>query len=136
MSARTPTELAYMAGIIDGEGCVYVPKAGSKWPSPQVIVSNTDLELLAWVQARFGGRLYKASGRAPMNRERTKDCFVVKWQGGPATAAFLKPLLPYLIIKRVKAEAAIQRSADLRRHRIVTLHRSDPASDEQGRLAI
>ena len=127
MSARTPTlfrphpsdtELAYFAGIIDGEGCIYVPKADAKYRSPQVVVSNTDLELLAWVQARFGGYLAKASGRAPMNRERTKDCYTVRWGGAQMIAVLLKPLLPYLVIKRGKAEAAIVRARELKQNQL------------------
>jgi hypothetical protein len=52
----TETELAYLAGIIDGEGCftLHREKNSHRFAS-QLQIGNTDLRLLEWVKTRFGG---------------------------------------------------------------------------------
>jgi hypothetical protein len=130
------TELAYLAGIIDGEGCVYVPKSTARDLSPEVIISNTDMELLAWIQVRFGGRLREASGRAPMARPRTKVCYELRWRGSTLASGLLKPVLPYLIVKKPKAEAALLRAAELRQRRIEQGRRLGIANIGRRRLAV
>ena len=47
----TETEKAYLAGIIDGEGSIALTKKHKgKMPSPQLNVSNNNLELLEYIQ--------------------------------------------------------------------------------------
>jgi len=45
----TELELAYLAGIIDGEGSIMLLKYHkSEYPSPCISISSTDIELLEW----------------------------------------------------------------------------------------
>lgn len=60
----TPTEWAYVAGIIDGEGSVGVlrydthkrrnPNAPYRWHfAPYLKIANTNLDLMEWLQQRL-----------------------------------------------------------------------------------
>lgn len=55
-------ELAYVAGIFDGEGCVRMTRIRNSW-FPSVYVANTNLELLEALRCQFGGQIYKQCGR-------------------------------------------------------------------------
>lgn len=102
----TTAQLAYLAGIIDGEGTFYI---GSKRRtingfihySSRVYVVNTNLEIINWLVDNFGGLKYirKATNKFRQRYEwildRTKISSVV-------TAIF-----PYLIIKKKHAEVML-----------------------------
>lgn len=47
-------ELAYLAGLIDGEGCIGFTRTRQHW-HPRIIIANTSLELLQSIQRQFGG---------------------------------------------------------------------------------
>jgi hypothetical protein len=57
------TERAYAAGLIDGEGCIRITKRGAGGGASlrpgqltlMVEVTNTDYDMVAWLQDRFGG---------------------------------------------------------------------------------
>lgn len=112
-----PTErLAYLAGFLDGEGCVrcvltktsrclvkgmYGAKPGWKrYPYHQVhiYVYNNAHEPLELFKSTFGGFIYQR-----------KDCRGLKWQATSAIAMrTLRLLLPYLILKKPQALAAVE----------------------------
>ena len=51
-------ELAYTAGLFDGEGSIsLVRQNNNRSHSPQAAVASTDLEVLCWLQKRFGGSI-------------------------------------------------------------------------------
>lgn len=56
-----PTEIdyAYLAGIVDGEGTITLTRnnAKDKFRRPTLSVSNTDVGLMNWLQAEFGGKI-------------------------------------------------------------------------------
>jgi len=56
---------SYVAGIIDGEGTITLPKQSteSDFRSPSVSISSTDIEILDFVQSRFGGYISKKTKR-------------------------------------------------------------------------
>lgn len=62
----TNTEIAYLAGIIDGEGSIMLTKYHkSEYPSPCISISSTDLELLEWIKEKVGsGRITRKKLRA------------------------------------------------------------------------
>ena len=52
------TELAYAAGLFDGEGSIsLVRQNNNRSHSPQVAVASNDYEVLAWLQKHFGGSI-------------------------------------------------------------------------------
>ncbi len=100
---HTWEEIAYLAGIIDGEGCFYIGKVkqgkygnGFQWHS-MLKVTNCDESLIIWLEQTFGG------SKDSRYRWTSKKAFtrpVYNWQ---ATGEMLDYLLPkiirYLIIK-------------------------------------
>ena len=92
------TDLAYIAGIVDGEGSISIQQNG-KHQIAHLTISNTNLEVLKWIQNKFEeGTIYKRT--LYPNR---KQCYV--WQTGAHKVIYLIliKLLPYLKIKRNKA---------------------------------
>ena len=108
----TETELGYIAGIIDGEGTIYISRRIPKDNHHRtvihrafVIIVNTNLELLSWITAKIGqGSISKHNGSPAL---QTKPCFKYVICG-PAAAKLLSDILPMLIVKRKRAEIAIR----------------------------
>jgi len=109
MAELTVAEVAYAAGILDGEGCICITKQRSDRHHKRgyemkllVSIGNTDFSLLEWLRARFGGSIYSYSksgnGRKPIGQ----------WHLDSRKAIpFLKAVLPYLVIKQAQAELAL-----------------------------
>jgi hypothetical protein len=97
------TQIAYLAGLFDGEGYVGIVKKHPKArhnPSHvlQVEISNTHKPTIDFVNRRFSGCVYKFK---PTMRTR-KICW--DWRGTNRNAIkFLETVLPYLRIKRSQA---------------------------------
>lgn len=94
--------LAYLAGFFDGEGCISIARPeGSSYFLLRCSVANTDLRPLLVLKETFGG-----SVKGPYQRPRAKAIF--NWNIDAAKAeAFLVRILPFLIIKRERAEKGI-----------------------------
>ena len=100
--------LAYMAGIVDGEGCIMIGrKSQGKGEPPRltmiVNVVNTNEWLIQWIKMQFGGNI---RNRFPPN-PRAKMIWTWRVESKKAME-FLKLVMPYLQIKRPQAELAIQ----------------------------
>lgn len=101
----TVGDLAYAAGIIDGEGCIVGKRGTSRFRGQytynvSILVGMTDFEAVDWLFTTFGGYIYtyQYSNRRPIRR----------WgKDGAACQEFLKLVLPYLKVKRDQAQAAI-----------------------------
>lgn len=89
---------AYLAGLFDGEGSVLIQPCGSL----SIKLDNTDLPVLEFLVAQFGGPIYRCRPRA-----RRKTCFSWQVYGDVAEAA-LRKMLPYLIVKRNQADLALK----------------------------
>jgi hypothetical protein len=97
-------EVAYIAGIIDGEGSIVLRhrKSGTREKDiyPSVMVYNNSKELMDWLVASIGGtyRLSDKRGREPgytWQITAAKDVFT-----------FLNFIIPHLLIKHQKAVEA------------------------------
>ncbi len=100
------TDLAYAAGIVDGEGWVSFLHCGKerKSLSLTVAVSNTNILLLQWLKSSFGGNAYLSRDGHRLNR---KDVYTWGIFSLPALE-FLKLIYPYLRLKKSQAEIAIK----------------------------
>lgn len=96
---------AYLAGIIDAEGCVRIERKGREL-SPVVHVRMKDGYVCKWIAERFGGYILDPS---PSNN-------VYTWGAERHVAvSCLRKIKPYLRLKQEQAEIAIrlQRHKDL-----------------------
>lgn len=90
-------KLIYLAGIIDGEGHFYLPniKPGGRvksYPTPCIVVTNTNLELIEWIKTNFNG-YYTKTGKS------TKQCYQWRIYNSKARSLAIE-LQPYLIVKK------------------------------------
>lgn len=94
-------EAAYLAGIIDGEGCLswYGQKRGR--PQPVLQVTNTAVGLMEWLAGITGG--YRAATR----QSRRKLCYVWRVCSHAEVLAVLERVEPYMQIKGDAASAMI-----------------------------
>jgi hypothetical protein len=107
----TPEETAYIAGIIDGEGHIEIG-LGKKTVSKQtrhavsVVISNTDFELLAWLTQRLPGS-YIRQRVYTKGKPHWKPAWTLRLHRRGSVKSLLTQVLPYLIVKRKRALAAI-----------------------------
>ena len=99
---------AYLAGIIDGEGSIMLPRTGNSklddMPTSftvKVSISNTNIDLLARIQQDFGGVIEKCVN----GRSNCKDGYRLRWFGKEA-ARVIAAARPYLIVKAEQADLA------------------------------
>src|SRR5215467_1429377 len=98
--ALTPLELAYLAGIIDGEGTISVAQNSIVYLRPHIVISNTSTLLAEWLRIR---------GFAPHWAKNTigRDYWRISWSGFSLDK--LLPLIrPYLVIKARHADLLLE----------------------------
>lgn len=110
------TDLAYVAGIIDGEGCIHIANCGSnKYKYGRVFrlgisLASTDEWLPNWLKFAFGGYVYSKPIRPPSKKSQWE------WRLGDVKAMdFLRLIYPYLKLKKPQAEVAINFQRSRRR---------------------
>jgi hypothetical protein len=103
-------DLAYMAGIMDGEGCIHIgcnhhPTSGLVKPYYwlESMIGMTDRYICDLFHTRFGGTV--------RNTEKATEKWRAKWMwriSGKQAAEMLNSLLPYLRLKHKQAELALE----------------------------
>lgn len=103
------TDKAWMAGFLDGEGCLTISKQVRKnRPSPAyraaISVSNTDRRILQPFSKEYGGSIYNV-------HERRKDKRGLNWADAfdwccpmSSSKRILSDLRPYLRLKSAQAD--------------------------------
>jgi hypothetical protein len=109
-------DLAYLAGLIDGEGCITLGRTvragqrrGESRTYDSLTIVNTNRDVLLWVQEVFGGRIH-----ANIKREQGWKTAFSWYATNPASV--LKAILPYLKIKKRQAEIFLEFCATKRRY--------------------
>ena len=106
--------LSYIAGFIDGEGCITIVKSnkgikiGGKNMNffPMIIIVNTNKEILEWINEFFSGIGNLHCYKAKHNTNR-KDCFRLQYTNQKALIV-AKLINDYLIIKKEQCQIAIE----------------------------
>lgn len=101
---RTDTVLAYMAGIIDGEGWITSSKADS-WT---VAFASTDRSVIDYF-GRFGGRTYTRCDKSLRGGtiKSVKRQWTWSLHRAADVAAFLDAIRPYMVIKGARADECL-----------------------------
>lgn len=106
---RESVALAYLAGIIDGEGCISVdavpsPSTGAPSHNLRVVVTNTSERLILWLKS-IGGTV-RLSQRRTVPRHWLP---IYRWVvHGKNASTLLAAILPFLVIKRDQAMLALE----------------------------
>lgn len=109
---QSPEQLAYLAGIVDGEGCFYFGKVkqgrygnGTQWHC-KLAVTSTDRCLTDWLNNLFGGTKEQ---RYRYTSKKTYYRPVYRWDATGLMLNYICPkILPYLIIKKKQCELFIE----------------------------
>lgn len=105
----TDRDMAYLAGIIDGEGSIEVRFLSGR-PAKRtglailIRVANTDPRLIEWLVSRCGGRCYTSKRNLP-----SRD---IHFWNLPVRANLVlsERLLGYLLLKREQLQLALEAS--------------------------
>jgi len=101
-----PTTLAYLAGMIDGDGHITITRStrgGRDYFGAQVGIAGTRREPHDLAAALFGG---KVSCHQPANPEHRPQ---FQWQRmGKAAVPVIEGVLPYLLVKKEHAMLALE----------------------------
>lgn len=105
-------QVAYLAGIIDGEGCVYIgnhsccPKTGDKYFQTLFKVSSTEKKLIDWLIDVFGGLRGEYTPKQMAKNCRSQVYF---WQcTGERLTHLCELIFPFVIIKKDEIEIMLK----------------------------
>lgn len=100
---------AYLAGIIDGEGHIGI-RIRDKLLSLCIQITNTDAQLIEWIRKRLEGiRMYvNKVDSFDKGHFGKKTVWIIKIYQTLSIKMLLDALLPYLIVKRKKAELVLR----------------------------
>ena len=102
--SHSELDLAYAAGLFDGEGCIYV--AAHDRFRLRVQVGMVERAGTTWLHENFGGKLQVKKSQNKNWRAQTVWCLSCK-----QAAMFLELILPYMKLKHEQAELALEREA-------------------------
>ena len=114
-----PLKLAYLAGIVDGEGslCIYRvnPAKYNRYQTPNfrsvLNISNTRVELMHWLDENFSNfnSGHKKHRRSIFKKNSTHERWIYEWVvQGHRLLDICQQLLPYLVLKKRQAELIIE----------------------------
>lgn len=103
-----PTVLAYLAGIIDGDGFISITRSKPKpkckeYFGAQVGISGTRREPHDLAASLWGGSVNSYKPKNPAHRIQYQWCRV-----GESAAVVIEAVYPYLLIKKPHAELALE----------------------------
>jgi hypothetical protein len=103
------TDLAYMAGIVDGEGSITITDCsrtqGRTFFSTSLGVVSTDKPLIDWIICVFGGHMGSYTPKQTPKNSRKK---VYRWQvTGKNLETVLNLIYPYVVIKKREIEVML-----------------------------
>lgn len=112
MNNLTETEKAYIAGIIDGEGCIYIAKRSPSIDRREitdrfvmgVAVGMTTISVISWLHNITGiGNLYVSKSYNKKHRDKWTWRLSVN-----DSCMLLNQIMPYLILKREQSSLFLE----------------------------
>lgn len=105
----TISNLSWLGGIIDGEGCIsFHTVAGKKRKSrpvtPKINITNTDMEMITYIMSILDENdiAYYVENRKGTKRNKPSKAIIIK--GCKRCLKFLPLIIPHLVNKRKRAE--------------------------------
>jgi len=102
------SELQYLAGFFDGEGCISIHRHQDKKTKrgyvlvPRITVANTRQEVVEWFKP-FG-----FSVRRTKNGKNSKDVYRIELERLSVIQRFLQELSPFLRLKKKQADLLLE----------------------------
>lgn len=106
----TNEQKAYIAGIIDGEGSIFIRKSNQDNYYSTVSVTNTSLALFDWLieTTGFKGYLKKNKETSPERRRTRRQSWTWRLSSARETVQLLEAIRVHLVIKQDQADKAIE----------------------------
>lgn len=92
--------VAYIAGLIDADGCLSINKTDEGRYAPSLSFVNTHLPLVELIQQRYGGHIQKKKKIS----NNHADVYELNIRDANELSVAVNSLIPFLIYKRKKAE--------------------------------
>ena len=96
-------KVAYLAGLLDGEGCFGISLYNRKY-RPRITMASTNREVLTWVTEHFFGGVHVHH----IGSDKAEDAWEVTLGGNKNLIVLLSAIIPFLIIKRANAEVLLK----------------------------
>lgn len=103
MTEHKVAEIAYAAGLIDGEGCFFIGKGINGNTAIYLQVKMTDRAAVQWLHETFGG----VFGEKAASTNRAENTFEWRVFRRDLLYRVTKELLPYLKVKRLAATITV-----------------------------
>ena len=106
LATVTDTQRTYLAGIVDGEGCIYISKQRRtvyQYYTLFMTVANTDPKLMLWIGEVFGGNI-KPRKPCKSNKRNVWTSLVASCEA----EAIQRSIIPFMVGKRDQAELALK----------------------------
>lgn len=98
MYGYTAIELAYFAGLFDGEGCICISETKKHNFIVSFTLSNTNFDVINWIEQHFGGNV------TPIKKQKSYYKQGYLWSAHKNTLQLYLPhLVHYLRIKKPQA---------------------------------
>ena len=101
MQSLTNEELAYLAGIIDGEGTIAISVDKAGYYALRLLISNTSTKLIEWLSQRLEVSIYTSRQRKAGSKQLYSVDIVSK-----KGKEVIEQVFPYLIVKKDHARVA------------------------------
>jgi len=106
-------KFAYMAGIIDGDGCITLIKRFPKYFEHgglmvRLIVTSTDKILIDWLTKEFGGAVSICKKGQPQGKIIRKLDYFYWYLSTRKAVETIKQCYPYLTIKKPQADLVLE----------------------------
>lgn len=116
----TESQKAYIAGILDGDGCIgATKKPGKPTLHCSIQVTQTDARLIEWLAAALPGGVVLRNRHTTSQSGRAKPHHSIFWQKASVVQDILGMVRPYLVLKQAQADLVLStlRCRDLLRER-------------------
>lgn len=105
------TAVAYLAGLIDGEGTISLRRKTGDHFNIEVYITSTNKPMLEWVQRTFGGKIYTYDPKDGIRQLQHK------WHvHSKGAESILRLVQPFLTIKGEHCEIALEFRRKMNRH--------------------
>jgi len=118
MKQSKTADYAYLAGVVDCDGCIQIKKfrQGNSFQYDCTILTNqVDSGAIDYLHGRFGGKVYRNNRYNP---SPTHKQIVYRWEvRGQEAADIAKRIAPFLRIKKAQAQLLV-RYRDIQNHQM------------------